>query len=198
MEPLSAELARHDIATFRFQFPSMEAGGGRPDNPSVAVATVRAAVVAAREAAPGLPLFAGGRSFGGRMTSTAASEGPLPGVRGLIFFAFPLHPAGRLGIARSKHLSRVEVPMLFLQGTRDALADLDLLRPLIAGLSPRATLHVLEAADHAFHVLKRSGRTDQEILADIAATVLEWTDQVMVSGYMKGVQSRAGQGGGSP
>jgi predicted alpha/beta-hydrolase family hydrolase len=180
MEALCAELAGHGIATYRFQFPYMESGGGRPDSPQVAVETVRAAVAAAGEAAPALPLFAGGRSFGGRMTATGAAESPLPGVRGLIFFAFPLHPAGRPGTVRAEHLSHVEVPMLFLQGTRDTLADLELLRPLVAGLSPRANLHVLKGADHAFHVLKRSGRTDQEILDEIGVTVREWTDQVAI------------------
>jgi predicted alpha/beta-hydrolase family hydrolase len=179
MEALSAALAERQIATFRFQFPYMEAGGGRPDSPPVAVETVRAAVAAAGEASSGLPLFAGGRSFGGRMTSTAAGESPLPGVRGLIFFAFPLHPAGRPGTARAEHLAHVDVPMLFLQGTRDTLADLELMRPVVEGLAPRATLHVLEGADHSFHVLKRSGRTDEGILAEVAATVRNWTDLIV-------------------
>jgi predicted alpha/beta-hydrolase family hydrolase len=178
MEALSAELARHEVATFRFQFPYMEAGGGRPDSPPVAVETVRAAVAAAGEAQPDLPLFAGGRSFGGRMTSTAAAESPLPGVRGLIFFAFPLHPAGRPGTARAQHLTRVEIPMLFLQGDRDALAELELMRPLVEALAPRASLHVLEGADHSFHVLKRSGRTNEEVLAEVAATVQAWTHRL--------------------
>jgi predicted alpha/beta-hydrolase family hydrolase len=178
MEALSAELAGQHIATFRFQFPYMEAGGGRPDSPPVAVEAVREAVTAAGDASGGLPLFAGGRSFGGRMTSTAASDSPLEGVRGLIFFAFPLHPSGRPGTARAEHLARVNVPMLFLQGTRDTLADLELMRPLVEGLSPRATLHVLEGADHSFHVLKRSGRTDEDILAETGATVRDWTGRV--------------------
>jgi predicted alpha/beta-hydrolase family hydrolase len=182
MEALSAALAGHHMATFRFQFPARESGAGRPDRQPVAVDTVRAAVAAAREASGGVPLFAGGRSFGGRMTSTAASESPLPGVRGLILFAFPLHPPGRLGTARAEHLGRVDVPMLFLQGTRDALADLALMQPLVGSLAPRSSLHVLDGADHAFHVLKRSGRTDEDILAEVAATARDWTDRVVALG----------------
>ena len=160
MERLAHELAASEVATFRYQFPYMEQHRGRPDPPAVLTATVRAAIATAADAAPDLPLLAGGKSLGGRMTSHALSEPPPTGmadatrrVRGLIFFGFPLHPPGRPGTQRAEHLDRVEVPMLFLQGTRDTLADLALLRPLCAKLTPRATLHIVDTADHSFHVL---------------------------------------------
>jgi predicted alpha/beta-hydrolase family hydrolase len=165
-------LVGKNIATFRYQFPYMEQGRRAPNPRPVLLATVRAAVAAAAAAAPGLPLLAGGKSMGGRMTSLAAAEAPLPGVRGIVFFGFPLHPAGRAGTERGAHLSAVSVPMLFLQGTRDKLADLELLRPL---LGPTATLHVEEGADHSFQVLKRSGRTNEEVLEDLVRAVDEWT-----------------------
>ena len=175
MESASARLAGHGIASLRYQFPYMEAGSRRPDSRGTLLATVRAAVRAAADAAPDLPLLAGGKSMGGRMTSLAAAEAPLAGVRGLVFFGFPLHPAGRPSIERADHLARVQLPMLFLQGERDRLADLDLLRPVCAGLRERATLHVVPDADHSFHVPKRSGRTDDEVLAELAATVAQWS-----------------------
>jgi predicted alpha/beta-hydrolase family hydrolase len=175
METLSHHLGEAGIATFRYQFPYMERGGGPPNPQVVLTATVGAAVSAAAEACPDLLLFAGGRSMGGRMTSLAASKSPLPRVQGLIFFAFPLHPSKRPGDARAKHLSQVTVPMLFLQGTRDTLAELDLLLPVCERLGPRATLHVLEGADHSFHVLKRSGRTDEQVMVELTDAVSEWT-----------------------
>jgi len=145
-----------------------------PDAPSVAAATVAAAVHAAAKAAPGLGVLAGGKSFGGRMSSQAASQGLLEGVRGLVFFGFPLHPPGRPGTARADHLAKVAVPMLFLQGTRDEFAPLDLLRPIGESLGSRATLHVIDGADHGFHVLKRSGRTDNEVMGELAQAVASW------------------------
>jgi uncharacterized protein len=174
MEGMSARLATAAIATLRYQFPYMEAGSRRPDASATLLATVRAAVDCAREAAPDLPLLAGGKSMGGRMTSLAAAEAPLPGVRGLVFFGFPLHPAGRPSTERAEHLARVHLPLLFLQGERDQLAALDLLRPLCARLGARATLHVIPTADHGFHVLKRSGRSDAEVQDDLARMVVAW------------------------
>lgn len=174
MNAVSEELARQRIATFRYQFPYMEQGGGRPDPPQVLLATVRAAVRAATEVAPDLPLIAGGKSLGGRMTSTAASQSPLPGVQGIVFFGFPLHPAGQPSTERARHLQSVSVPMLFLQGTRDKLAELELLRPVCSELGNRAQLHVIDGADHSFHVLKRSGRTDRDVLEELETTVAEW------------------------
>ncbi|MGH6905085.1 MAG: alpha/beta hydrolase family protein, partial [Geminicoccaceae bacterium] len=158
MAAMSARLATARIATFRYQFPYMEAGARRPDSRPTLLATVRAAIAAARAAAPDLPLLAGGKSMGGRMTSQAAAEAPLAGVRGLVFFGFPLHPAGRPSTERAEHLERVDLPMLFLQGERDKLAELDLLRPVCARLGGRATLHVIPGADHGFHMPKSSGR----------------------------------------
>lgn len=171
--PLVEALAAAGIATFRYNFPYKEQGRSRPDKPEVTGATVRAAVAAAAQAAPGLPLFAGGRSFGGRMTSLAASEAPLPGVRGIVFFAFPLHPAGAPAVTRAAHLAKVTVPMLFLQGPRDELATPGLLEPIVAKL-PLATLHWVAAADHSFKVLKRSGRTDTEVLAELVAATRDF------------------------
>ena len=174
MNAVSEELASQSIATFRYQFPYMEQGGGRPDPPAVLVATVRAAVQVATEAAPDLPLLAGGKSLGGRMTSTAASQSPLPGVQGLVFFGFPLHPPGQPSTARGRHLHSVTVPMLFLQGTRDKLAELELLRPTCSDLGSRAQLQIIEGADHSFAVLKRSGRNDRDVLQELGTTVAEW------------------------
>lgn len=176
MEGVAAELGRRDVATLRYQFPYMEGGRKRPDGASVAMATVRAAVSAARREAPGLPLFAGGKSFGGRMTSRAEAETPLDGVRGLVFLGFPLHPAGRPGVERADHLSDVRLPLLFLQGTRDRLADLRLLQPVVAGLGERAVLHVVDDADHSFNVLRRSGRTAAEVTTEMGAAVSAWLD----------------------
>jgi predicted alpha/beta-hydrolase family hydrolase len=162
------------VATLRYQFPYMEKGGKRPDRPAIAHATVRAAAAEARVRAQGLPLFAGGRSFGGRMTSQAQALGPLPGVRGLVFFAFPLHPAGKPSVNRAEHLSAVTVPMLFLQGSNDALAELDLLNRTVDGLKGRALLHLIADADHAFHVPARTGRKDPEVLAAALAAAVRW------------------------
>jgi predicted alpha/beta-hydrolase family hydrolase len=182
MQHVAEDLAAEGIATLRYQFPYMDAGGGRPDPPAVAEAAVCVAVGKARALAPDLPLFAGGKSFGGRMTSSAQAHAPLEGVRGLVFFGFPLHPAGRPATARAAHLERIMVPMLFLQGTRDALAVLDLMRPVCDHLGGRATLHVVDGADHSFAVLKRSGRTNAEVLRELAATVSAWTTRIADSG----------------
>ena len=178
MEALAGELAAAGVATLRYQFPYMEKRQRVPDRPAVLTATVRAAVHAAAEAAPDLPLLAGGKSLGGRMTSLAASQQKLGDVRGLIFFGFPLHPPNQPGTKRAEHLREVKQPMLFLQGTRDALADLKLLRPICASLGARATLHIIETADHSFHVLKRSGRTDADALQELARTTSAWTQKL--------------------
>ena len=167
-------LAERGIATLRYQFPYMERGSKRTDTPKLAHATVRAAVAEAAQRLPGMPLFAGGKSFGGRMTSQAQAAEPMPGVRGLIFLGFPLHPAGKPSDERAAHLSDVKVPMLFLQGSRDDLAQLDLLRPLVKRLGRRATLRVFEDADHSFHVPARSGRKDAEVLAEALDAIAEW------------------------
>ena len=169
----AAASAREGVATLRYPFPYMEKGSRRPDPQPVLLERVRSAVAAAREAAPDLPLFAGGKSMGGRMTSLAQARGAIGGVRGLVFLGFPLHPAGKPGVERAAHLARVEAPMLFLQGTRDKLAGLELLRPVLADL-PRATLHVVEGADHGFAVLKRSGRTAEDVLGEIARVTAAW------------------------
>src|SRR5947207_10570133 len=179
LESISQRLAEQGIATLRYQFPYMERRSRRPDPPAVAAATVRAAVAEAARIAPDLPLVAGGKSFGGRMTSTAQAEEPLPGVRGLVFLGFPLHPPGRPGDARAEHLARVQIPMLFLQGTRDEFADLELLRPVVKRLGDRATLDSVDGGDHSFHVLKRSGRTDAEVLEELAAAVEEWATKLL-------------------
>ena len=174
MEALAQRLAARGVATLRYQFPYAEQGGRRPDPEPLLLATVRAAVAAGRELAGGAPVLAGGKSMGGRMTSRAAAAAPLEGVRGLVFVGFPLHPAGQPGVARAEHLARVTVPMLFLQGTRDTLANLELLSPIVGQLGGRATLRVIEHADHGFHVLKRSGRGDEQVLDELAAAVAEW------------------------
>src|SRR5438309_9593522 len=175
LEVVAQRLAERSIATLRYQFPYMEQRGRRPDPPAVAAATVRAAVIEAARAAPGLPLVAGGKSFGGRMTSTAQTEEPLPGVRGLVFLGFPLHPPGRPGDKRAEHLARVGIPMLFLQGDRDEFADLTLLQPVVKRLGDRATLHLVDGGDHSFHVLKRSGKTDAAVMDEIADAIAEWS-----------------------
>lgn len=167
-------LARRGVATLRYQFPFMERGAKRPDSPPLAQATVRAAVDAARELAAGRALFAGGRSFGGRMTSGAEAASPLPGLAGLVFFAFPLHPAGRPGRERAAHLAAIGRPMLFLQGTRDTLADLALLQATVAELGPRATLELAPDADHTFHVPARTGRRDPDVLAALLDAAAAW------------------------
>ena len=174
MADVARELAARGIATLRYQFPYMEQQSKRPDTPAVAQATVRAAVAEAARRAPALPVFAGGKSFGGRMTSQAQAAQALPGVRGLVFFGFPLHPAGKPSDARAQHLAGVKVPMLFLQGTRDGLADLALLRPVVERLGARAALEVFEDADHSFHVRARSGRTDAQVRAAMLDAVALW------------------------
>jgi hypothetical protein len=174
LESVATSLAARGIATLRYQFPYLEAARRRPDPPAVLAATVRAALAAAARAAPDLPLVAGGKSLGGRMTSTAAAEVPLPGVRGLVFLGFPLHPPGRPGEERARHLVEVSIPMLFLQGTRDDFADLALLRPLCERLGRRATLHLVEGGDHSFAVLKRAGRTGAQVVEELSAAIEAW------------------------
>ena len=181
MAKLAEELAGVGVATLRYQFPYMEERRRVPDKPAILTATVRAAVRAAGEAAPGLALLAGGKSMGGRMTSQAAAESPLDGVRGLVFFGFPLHQPKQPGTKRADHLAKVTVPMLFLQGTRDELADLKLLRPVCAKLGSRAMLHVVETADHSFHVLKKSGRSDAEVFRELAETTVSWAESTINS-----------------
>src|SRR5882672_10441464 len=178
MEILAGELAGVGVATLRYQFPYMEARRRAPDAPAVLTASVAGAVRAAAEAAPGLPLLAGGKSMGGRMTSHAAAQRPLDGVRGLVFFGFPLHPPNRPGTKRADHLAKVSVPMLFMAGTRDTFADLKLLRPICAKLGSRATLHIFEKADHSFHVLKSSGKSDEEVLRELAEKTASWADGI--------------------
>lgn len=178
METIAAGLAERGIASLRYQFPYMEKGSKRPDSPAVAQAAVRAAVAEAARRYPSLPLLAGGKSFGGRMTSQAQAKAALPGVRGLAFFGFPLHPAGKPSSERAKHLADVGIPMLFLQGTRDALAELSLLEPVVEGLGSRATLHLLAGADHSFHVLKSSGRNDREAMDEALDAFVAWAGKV--------------------
>lgn len=177
MDTMAQRLAARGVATLRYQFPYVERGERRIDPEPLLLATVRAAVAMGREEARGLPLLAGGKSMGGRMTSRAAAAEPLAGVSGIVFLGFPLHPAGQPGVSRADHLARVDVPMLFLQGTRDTLADLTLLRPVLEHLGERATLRVIEHADHSFHVLKRSGRTDEEVLDELARSIAEWREK---------------------
>ena len=179
MEAIAAGLAERGIASLRYQFPYMEKGSKRPDPPALAHAAVRAAVAEAARCYPALPLIAGGKSFGGRMTSQAQAAAPLPGVRGLAFLGFPLHPAGKPSSDRAKHLMDVRIPMLFLQGTRDALAELSLLRPVVKGLGSRATLHLLEAADHSFHVLKSSGRNDRAVMDEALDAFAAWVEEAV-------------------
>ena len=174
METIATGLADRGIATLRYQFPYMEKGSKRPDSPAVAHAAVRAAVVEAARCCPGLALIAGGKSFGGRMTSQAQAAAPLPGVRGLAFLGFPLHPAGKPSDARAKHLGDVHVPMLFVQGTRDKLAEPQLIEPVVKRLGASASLHQVQEADHAFHVLARSGRNDGDVMSEIVATLSAW------------------------
>jgi predicted alpha/beta-hydrolase family hydrolase len=178
MEEAAAVLAGHGIATFRYQFPYVEQGSRRIDPQPILLSTARSAVAAARDAAGDLPLLAGGKSMGGRMTSLAASKEPLLDVKGIVFFGFPLHPAGEPATERGQHLAAVPNPMLFLQGTRDKLADLGLLRPVVEGLGARATLHVVEGADHGFDVLKRSGRTSADVLEELAQATVSWAERL--------------------
>jgi uncharacterized protein len=178
MEAIATGLGERGIATLRYQFPYMEKASKRPDPPAVAHAAVRAAVAQAAQSCPGLPIIAGGKSFGGRMTSQAQAIAPLAGVRGLAFLAFPLHPAGKPSSERAKHLSDVKIPMLFLQGTRDALAELSLLEPVVKSLGSLATLHLVKEADHSFHVLARSGRNDREVMNELLDAFAAWIDAI--------------------
>ncbi len=168
-------LSERGIATLRYQFPYMEKGGKRPDPPAVAHAAVRGAVTEAARACPGLTLFAGGKSFGGRMTSQAQAKASLPGVVGLAFFGFPLHASGKPSSERADHLSEVRVPVLFLQGSADKLAEVGLLKPVVKKLGARATLHLVDGADHSFHVPKRSGRSDREVMTEILDMFAAWS-----------------------
>ena len=179
MQAVAAGMAGRRIATLRYQFPYMEHGSKRPDSPAVAQATVRAAVAATVSVLPCVELIAGGKSFGGRMTSQAQAIEPLPHVRGLCYFGFPLHPAGKPAVERGAHLAEIDVPMLFLQGTKDALADVNLIEPLVASLSPRVTLHLVTAADHSFHVPARSGRNDAQVIEEILDAMAEWTERIL-------------------
>jgi predicted alpha/beta-hydrolase family hydrolase len=174
MADAAAGLAAHGIATLRYNFPYMEKGSRRPDLPKVAQAAVRAAVAEAARRVPGVPLFAGGKSFGGRMSSQAQAAQPLAGVKGLVFFGFPLHPAGEPSIERAKHLAMVDLPMLFLQGTRDELADLDLIRSVTERLGEKATLKTFEDGDHSFHVRVKSGWNDAQVMAALVETAARW------------------------
>ena len=178
MDKIAEGLAKRGIATFRFNFPYMENKQGRPDQPVVAHATIRAAVEEAARLCPGVKLVAGGKSFGGRMTSQAQSKAALPGVKGLAFLGFPLHADKKPSTERAEHLGGVAVPMLFLQGTRDGLADLGLLRPVVAALGAKATLHEIEGGDHSFAVLKKSGRTNDEALAEALDRLAAWIDEL--------------------
>ena len=175
IETMATGLAERGVATLRYQFPYMERGSKRPDPPGVAHAAVRAAVAEAARRCAGLALIAGGKSFGGRMTSQAQAKAPLDGVEGLAFLGFPLHPAGQPSTDRAAHLADIHIPMLFLQGANDQLAKVDLLKPVVAGLGRRATLHLVEGADHSFHVPKRSGRDDKEVMAEVLDAFAAWT-----------------------
>ena len=174
MEAFANGLCERSIASLRYQFPYMEKGSKRPDPPAIAHATVRAAVTKASQIFPGLALIAGGKSFGGRMTSQAQAATPLPDVRGLAFVGFPLHPAGKPSTDRADHLTKIELPMLFLQGSRDTLADVPLIESVVQRLGPRARLHMVDGADHSFHVLVRSGRNDREVMNEILDAFVGW------------------------
>jgi uncharacterized protein len=179
METFANGLCARDIASLRYQFPYMENGGKRPDPPAVAQAAVRAAVAQAHSGLPGLPLIAGGKSFGGRMTSQAQAIGPLAAVRGLAFIGFPLHPAGKPSIDRADHLAGIDIPMLFLQGSRDSLAEVALIEGVVKRLGAPATLHLVDGADHSFHVLARSGRRDADVMREILDSFAGWTHSVI-------------------
>ena len=181
MASVAKGLAERGIATLRYQFLYMEQKSKRPDPPKLAQAAVRAAVAEAQHLMPNLPLFAGGKSFGGRMTSGAQATDPLAGVRGLVFLGFPLHPAGKPAQERGAHLSDIRIPMLFLQGTRDALAELGELEPVVKGLSKRATLKLFDQADHSFHVPAKSGRKDAEVMSEMLDTMAAWIDKVIAA-----------------
>lgn len=175
MTAIAERLAARGVATLRYQFPYVERGERRIDPEPLLLATVRAAVAMGREEARGIPLIAGGKSMGGRMTSRAAAAEPLEGVQGIAFVGFPLHPDKQPGTSRADHLAKVDLPLLFLQGTRDTLAELPLLEPIVKQLGARATLHIVEGADHMFHVLKKSGRNDEQVLDELADTIAAWS-----------------------
>jgi uncharacterized protein len=177
LQTISERMAEVGIATFRYNFPYMEQGRSR-DSQEVCTATVRSAVAAAQKAVPGFLLLAGGHSFGGRMTSNAASESPLPGVHGLIFFAFPLHQPGKPDTKRAEHLSSVTVPMLFLSGTRDELADRELLESVCKKLGKHATLHLLDTANHGYRILKRSRKSEEDVFVEMARIAREWISRL--------------------
>jgi uncharacterized protein len=181
MEAFATGLSKRGLASLRYQFPYMEKGSRRPDPPAVAQAAVRAAVTEAGRIFPGLALIAGGKSFGGRMTSQAQAASPLSGVRGLAFVGFPLHPAGKPSTDRADHLAKINIPMLFLQGTRDALAEVVLIEPVVQRLGSRATLHLVDGADHSFHVLARSGRKDGDVMTEILDAFAAWADSVIAA-----------------
>lgn len=172
---IAENLAEQGIATFRYNFPYSEKGGGR-NSQATCLETIRSAVKAANHAAPDLPTLAGGHSFSGRMTSTAQSEEPIDGVKGMVFFAFPLHPAGEPATKRADHLANIDIPMLFLSGTRDALGELDLLEPVVKSLGKNATLHLLDTADHSFKILKRTRQSDEDVFAEMARIARAWVD----------------------
>ncbi len=174
MEKLANKLAKEKVAVFRYQFPYFEKGKGSPDPPNILMAAVRAAVEKASKELSGLEIFAGGKSLGGRMTSNAAAKEPLHGVKGIVFFGFPLHAPNKPSQDRAAHLFNVNIPMLFLQGTRDKLADLTLLKPICKKLKDKAELHIIEGADHSFHVLKSSGKNDEEVIEELAKTTVNW------------------------
>lgn len=178
----SEALAARRIATHRYEFPYMQAKKSRPDPPAVAEDAVRKAVAEAARTHPGLPILAGGKSFGGRMTSQAQASQPMPGVRGLVFFGFPLHAPGRPGIERAAHLTSVDVPLLFLQGTRDEFAQLDLLQKMVNGLGNRATVHLVEEGDHSFKVPKRTGKNEADVMNELADTIQQWAKQCRIIG----------------
>jgi uncharacterized protein len=183
METIATGLCDRGIATLRYQFPYMEKESKRPDPPAIAHATVRASVEEAARCCSGLTLIAGGKSFGGRMTSQAQAIAPLAGVHGLAFLGFPLHPAGKPSNERAKHLSDVDVPMLFVQGTRDKLAELQLLEPVVKGLGTSASLHLVQEADHSFHVPARSGRNDRDVMSEVVGTLSAWIDTTAASAH---------------
>ena len=174
---IAEHLADQNIATFRYNFPYSENKRGRDPNP-VCVATIRSAVAAAHKAAPDLPLLAGGHSFSGRMTSTAQSEQPIENLKGLVFFSFPLHPAGAPATTRAEHLAKVNIPMLFLSGTRDALAELDLLEPVVKNLAEVATLHLVDTADHSFKILKKTRKSSEDVFVEMARVTKEWARSI--------------------
>src|SRR5204862_419219 len=182
MQRAAEALEARGIATHRFDFPYMQPKKSRPDPPAVAEEAVRQAVAEAARQHPGLPILAGGKSFGGRMTSRAQASQPMPGVRGLVFFGFPLHPPGKPGTSRAEHLQSVDVPMLFLQGTRDEFAQLDLLEKVLQGLGDRATLHLIEEGDHSFKVPKRTGKTETDVMNELTETIQQWATQCRIIG----------------